>query len=216
MYPNETDGESGPTRRQTLRATLLGAAAITTGSGIAAAASDDCDVSEDERAAVRQAYADGQQVYDALEGQTDLRDTLAERGLVGGTTELVQVLAPLDDCEPTPEYRVYHETDDGDHVTVMLRPKMDGSTAVVADPSGPGPDGCGSPLEHCFAGCHISQCCSCQLTSCGPNAPSSYCCWGCLPSGGCRGGGCTLGFTIVEPDPIEVEVDPEMWRQLVG
>lgn len=197
-----------PTRRQTLRATLTGAVTVTAGSGVVAAA-DGCDVTEEERAEVRQAYADEASVTEALEAQEDVRAALVDGGYVEGTTEAVQVLAPLVDCEPTPEHRIYRQTEDG-YLTVSLWPLEDHGYATI-NPFGDS-DGCEEVKNGCQPACFTGSCCHCRSQSCPGSPDANHCCMVCnmFCAGGCR-----MEYNVVEPDPLEIDVSEGWFEEIV-
>lgn len=185
MKPDTSiDGENEPTRRQTLQATLGGAAALTVGAGVAAGEEDVCEVPEGERQAVREEHADSDQLVAALEGAEAVRDAVNDTGLVEGETVAALVYAPVEDCEAVPEYRVFRETARGSYLTVSVRP---GSGAAYAMNRPHEPDDENFPCDHvtgdCSPSCYDDRCCGCYVGYCGCEGSripcDTFCCAKC-------------------------------------
>lgn len=207
------------TRRRALRATAVGVGTIAgLGSGVAAG-NGGCDVSESERQAVREEWADPGLVLDTLEQQEALNLALQQQGLVDGTTDGVLVYAPVVDCQPIPEYRIFRQVDAGGYLTIAMRPQSAESVATYTPGGGSEKNPpCEYVADNCWDGCEANDCCECDFsTTCGctpVNIPCDpYCCIRCECE--CNGLTCLRGCDIHVQDPIETEI-PENIGELIG
>lgn len=202
------DGNS--TRRQALKATVAGAA---TAAGLTtAAAAEDCDVTEEDRQRVRDRYGTQEQLIETIRSLDGLDRELDERDLVAGEDAAVLIYAPVVDCEPIPEYRVYRRASEDRNLTIQARAISNTGYGIVR------PD---EDLEHpcetiwqaqtCNQWCYQDDCCSCEyLYQCGcegADVPCDpiYCCRRCDCT--CNSVNCPFHCEFeLMPDSIDVEV----------
>lgn len=222
MTSNDSDGRT--TRRQTLQATLGGAATLTVGAGLAAAGTGTepgCDVTEAEREAVRETYADPDLLAEALDEQDDVKEALNENDLVEGEMDFVGVYAPVVDCEPVPEYRILRQTAQGGGLTINIRPESGEAYAMYKQlPDDPPDDDWDDPCEHLTGPCSCAgdPCCSCwKDPHCGCEGArvpcDTYCCWRC--NCGCDWDACPEHCIDYYYDPTEVALLTERFEDIV-
>ena len=204
---------ASPTRRRMLQASVAGAASAA-GLTSTAGAAEACDVTEDDKAAVREEYGTQEQLIEAIQSQDELCEALIENDLVEGEDDAVLIYAPVADCEPIPEYRIYRQGTEDRNLTIQLRPNTGGGYVSFRPHD---PDDFESPCHMIWAGqscgrwCYEDSCCSCvNKYSCGcegaqvPCDPI-YCCTICECD--CDWLDCPQYCDLPDPapDPIPVE-----------
>lgn len=223
----DDDGSEGPgrrtTRRRALQATAVGVGAITALGGRVMAGNGGCDVPESERQAVRDEYADLDLVLNTLEQQEGVIQALQAQNLVEGTTEGVLVYAPVVDCEPVPEYRIFRRTAAGGYLTIAMRPQTSESVASYTPGGGDGGEQnppCQNVVDNCWIGCEQDDCCECEFsTNCGCEnfevACDPYCCY--RARWECDGFTCLKGCGRAElaPDPVDL-ADQDLIECILG